>query len=109
MKLRAIRILIDRLSNWQSCVPDLQSFAKFMTLAARVLYSSSVRNDPVQARARMRYALGVRIGPNLEVGSGLDDVPALLRVLAISKSLRTRGHLVTRVALVPPPPALFNP
>jgi hypothetical protein len=109
MKLRAIRITIDRLSHRQSCVPDLQSFAKFMTLAARVLYFPSVRNEPVQVRARMRCALGDRIGPNLEVGSGVNDVPPLLRVPAISKSLMTREHLVTRVALVPPPPALFNP
>ena len=109
MKLRATRILIDRLSHWQSRVPDLQSFAKFMTLAARVLYFPSVHNEAVQSRARMRSALGVRIGASLEMVSGLDDIPAWLCVLDISKSFRTREHLVTRVALVPPPPALFNP
>ena len=109
MKLRATRILIDRLSHWQSRVPDLQSFAKFMTLAARVLYLLSMDNDAVQARTGMRSALGVRTGANLEMVSDFDDIPPWLCALDISKSLRTREHLVTRVALVPPPPALFNP
>jgi len=109
MKLRATRTLLDRLSHWQSRVPDLQSLAKFMTLAARVLYFPGTRIDIVQARARTRSAPGVRIGANLEMVSGFDDIPPWLCALDNSKSLRTREHLVTRVALVPPLPALFNP
>jgi len=109
MKLRATRILIDRLPYWQSRVPDLKSFAKFMTLAARVLYFPSMDHDAAQARARTRSALGVRIGANLEMVSAFDEFPAWVFALDIAKFLRTREHLVARVELVPPPPALFNP
>ena len=109
MKSRATRALIDRLSHWQSRVPVLQLFAKFMTLAARVLYSPSMDVDIVQARARTRSAPGVRIRANLEMVSALDSVPALLRAPDLSKILRTREDLTARVILAPPPPALFNP
>jgi hypothetical protein len=82
-----------------------------MTLAARVLYFPSVGDDIVQAwaRARTRSALGVRIGAKLEMVSGFADTAPSICALDISKTLRTREHLVTRVVLAPPLPALFNP
>lgn len=84
-----------------------------MTLAARVLYFPSVGDDIVRARARARAptrsALGVRIGAKLEMVSGFADIAPSICVLGVSKTLRTREHLVTRVVLAPPLPALFNP
>jgi len=109
MKSRATRILIDRLSHWQSRVPDLQLFTNFVTLAARVLYFPGMDNDIVQARARTRSALGDRIGADLELVSTFDDMAPSLSTPAISKTSCAREHLVTRVVLAPPSPALFNP
>jgi hypothetical protein len=41
--------------------------------------------------------------------SGFADIALSICALGVSKTLRTREHLVTRVVLAPPPPALFNP
>ena len=99
---------IVRLPVWLAHASVLSLFARVMALAARVLYFPGMDNDIVQACGRTRSAFGVRNGVNLEMVPGFDDIPPSICALSISKTLRTREHLVTRVVVVPPPPALFN-
>ena len=109
MKSRTNTAPIVRQPVWRAHVWVLSLFARVMTLAARVLYFPSVGDDIVQAWARTRSALDVRIGAKLEMVSGFADTASLICALDISKTLRTREHLVTRGVLAPPLPALFNP
>lgn len=108
MKSPANKTLIDRLPDGRVAVHDLQLFAGFMTLAARVLYFLGTDNDIVRARARSRSARGASIGANLGMVSGFDDAPASICTLDVSNTLRTREHLMTRVQLAHPSPALFK-
>lgn len=109
MKSRTNTAPIVRQPVWRAHVWVLSLFARVMTLAARVLYFPSVGDDIVQARARTRSALDVRIGAKLEMVSGFADTTPSICALDNSKTLRTREHPVTRVVLAPPLPALFNP
>lgn len=86
----------------------LSLFARFMALAARVLYFLGIDNDIVQACARSRSARGVGIGVSLGMVSVFDDKSSSICTLDVWKTLRTREHLMTRVQLAPPSPALFN-
>ena len=96
MKPRATRTSIDRLSHWQSRVPDLQLFAKFMTLAARVLFQkgNDVSTCPGTRVDRTRIA---------SVAGPLEIKAAIASVMS-----GTRVHWVAHCRVVPPPPALFT-
>ena len=96
MKPRATRTSIDRLSHWQSRVPDLQLFAKFMTLAARVLFQKG--NDVSTCLRtcvdRTRFAR--------------DRGPLEIKAAIASIMSGTRVHWEAHGRVVPPPPALFT-
>jgi hypothetical protein len=108
MKSIANKTLIDRPPDGRVRVLDLRLFAGFMSLAARVLYCLDTDHDIVRTRARLRCASGVNIGAKRGLVSGFDCMPPSLCSLDVSRILRTREHLMTRVQLAPPSPALFN-
>jgi len=96
MKSRATRILIARLSHWQSRVPDLQLFAKFMTLAARVLFHKGI-DVCTCLRTRVDRTRIARDSGALETGAAIASVVS-------GTCVRWPAH----VRVVPPPPALFT-
>ncbi len=119
MKSRANQDLIVGLPVWQADVMVLLLFARFMTLAAWVLYSRAMKNICPRVRTeKLRTEIlrtEISCARNFAAcarqatmsGRNSDWFHAKRSTgLQVSK---TRVPLAARIRPVPPPPALFNP